>query len=56
MLPAMKIGHPFRRHVVMESLKRAGATIEVPPRPGLGGEVDRALVERYAVATGETKR
>jgi L-alanine-DL-glutamate epimerase-like enolase superfamily enzyme len=36
----------------MEPLRRAGAIIEVPERPGLGLEVDRALLKRYAVTTG----
>jgi len=39
-----------------EPLKRAGAIIEVPQRPGLGLEVDRSVLERYAVTTGEKKR
>jgi len=48
--------NPFREHLAVEPLQRAGAIIEVPDRPGLGLEVDRAMLERYAVTTGETKR
>ena len=51
-----RTANPFREHVAVESLRTAGAIIEVPQRPGLGLEVDRALVERYAVTTGESKR
>lgn len=48
--------NPFRDRLAAEPLARAGAIIEVPERPGLGLEVDRAVLERYAVTTGETKR
>jgi D-galactarolactone cycloisomerase len=48
--------NPFREQLAVEPLKRTGAIIEVPERPGLGLEVDRAVLERYAVTTGETKR
>ena len=51
-----RTANPFRVHVAVEPLRRAGAIIEVPQRPGLGLEVDRALLERYAVTTGEAKR
>jgi L-alanine-DL-glutamate epimerase-like enolase superfamily enzyme len=47
---------PFREGLAAEPLKRAGAIIEVPQRPGLGLEVDRAVVERHAVTTGESRR
>jgi len=40
----------------MGGLAGAGAIIEVPDRPGLGLEVDRAVLERYAVTTGEKRR
>jgi hypothetical protein len=43
-------------HPAAEPLDRAGAIIGVPQRPGIGLEVDRAMLERYAVTTGETKR
>ena len=38
---------------------RSGAPVlssKFPERPGLGLEVDRALLERYAVTTGASKR
>ena len=51
----MKIVHASMRWAA-EPIARAGAIIEVPQRPGLDLEVERALLERYAVTTGETKR
>jgi D-galactarolactone cycloisomerase len=44
-----RTANPFREGLAAEPLKRAGAIIEVPQRPGLGLEVDRATLERYAV-------
>jgi D-galactarolactone cycloisomerase len=51
-----RTANPFREGLAAEPLKRAGAIIEVPQRPGLGLEVDRAVLERHAVTTGETRR
>jgi D-galactarolactone cycloisomerase len=51
-----RTANPFREGLAAEPLKRAGAIIEVPQRPGLGLELDRAVLERYAVTTGEKKR
>ena len=51
-----RTANPFREGLAAEPLKRAGAIIEVPQRPGLGLEVDRATLERHAVTTGETRR
>jgi D-galactarolactone cycloisomerase len=51
-----RTANPFREGLAAEPLKSAGAIIEVPQRPGLGLEVDRAMLERYAVTTGETRR
>jgi len=51
-----RTANPFREGLAAEPLKRAGAIIEVPQRPGLGLEVERAVLERYAVTTGEKKR
>ena len=48
--------NPFREQLAVEPLKRTGAIIGVPERPGLGLEVDRGMLERYAVTTGEAKR
>src|SRR6266849_3277188 len=42
--------NPFRERLATEPLKRAGDIIEVPQRPGLGLEVDRAMLERYQVS------
>ena len=51
-----RTANPFREGLATEPLQRAGAIIDVPQRPGLGLEVNRAVVERYAVTTGERKR
>jgi L-alanine-DL-glutamate epimerase-like enolase superfamily enzyme len=51
-----RTANPFREGLAAEPFKRAGAIIEVPQRPGLGLEVDRSVVERHAVTTGEKKR
>jgi D-galactarolactone cycloisomerase len=42
--------NPFRERLALEPLAQAGDMIEVPQRPGLGLQVDRALIERYRVA------
>ena len=39
--------HPFRQHLVREALESRDGWLEVPSRPGLGVEVDRAVLERY---------
>jgi L-alanine-DL-glutamate epimerase-like enolase superfamily enzyme len=39
-----------------EPLTCAGDIIEVPRRPGLGLEVDRSMLERYSIATGDVTR
>jgi D-galactarolactone cycloisomerase len=51
-----RTANPFREGLAAKPLRRAGAIIEVPQRPGLGLEVDRATLERYAVANGEKSR
>jgi D-galactarolactone cycloisomerase len=51
-----RTANPFREGLAAEPLKRAGAIIEVPQRPGLGLEVDRSVLEHHAVTTGEKKR
>jgi D-galactarolactone cycloisomerase len=48
--------NPLRERLAVEPLKRTGAIIGVPERPGLGLEVDRGMLERYAVTTGEAKQ
>jgi L-alanine-DL-glutamate epimerase-like enolase superfamily enzyme len=55
MLRAMKIVHASMQWAA-EPIGRAGAIIEVPQRPGPGPEIDRAVLERYAVTTGEKTR
>jgi D-galactarolactone cycloisomerase len=39
--------HPFRQQLVREPLESRDGWLEVPSRPGLGVEVDRAVLERY---------
>ena len=40
--------HPFRRELVREPVEHNGGWVEVPSGPGLGIEVDRAVLEKYA--------
>jgi D-galactarolactone cycloisomerase len=42
--------HPFRQQLVTEPLEQEGGWLAVPSRPGLGIEVDRAVLERFAIA------
>jgi D-galactarolactone cycloisomerase len=42
--------NPFRERLATEPLKGAGDIIKIPPRPGLGLEVDRSMLERYQVS------
>ena len=40
--------HPFRQQLVAEPLQQqADGWVEIPSRPGLGVEVDRAVLEKY---------
>ncbi len=39
--------HPFRQQLVQQPLEQRDGWLEVPQRPGLGVEVDRAVLERY---------
>lgn len=39
--------HPFRQQLVHETMQLAEGWVEVPARPGLGVEIDRATLERY---------
>jgi D-galactarolactone cycloisomerase len=41
--------HPFRRALVDKPVDAVDGWISVPDRPGLGIDVDRAMLERYAV-------
>jgi D-galactarolactone cycloisomerase len=40
--------HPFRRELVAHPLEQESGWVRISDRPGLGIEVDRAMVERYA--------
>jgi len=42
--------HPFRQALVRQPVEQKDGWVEIPSRPGLGVEVDRAVLERYAVA------
>ena len=42
--------HPFRQHLVREPAMQKDGWIDIPTRPGLGVDVDRAVLERYRVA------
>ena len=39
--------HPFRQHLVRRPLQQAGGWVEIPSEPGLGVEVDRAVLDKY---------
>lgn len=39
--------HPFRQQLVREPMQLVAGWVEVPSRPGLGVEIDRATLERY---------
>jgi D-galactarolactone cycloisomerase len=39
--------HPFRRELVKQPIDLVDGWVEVPAKPGLGIEVDRATLERY---------
>ena len=41
--------HPFRQQLVAEPVLQQAGWIDIPDRPGLGVEVDRAVLERYRV-------
>ena len=41
--------HPFRQQLVAQPLEQRDGWLDVPDRPGLGVEVDRAVLERYRV-------
>ncbi len=42
--------HPFRQHLVQEPVQQVGGWIDIPQRPGLGVEVDRAVLDRYRIS------
>ncbi len=39
--------HPFRRQLIREPIDLVDGWVEIPARPGLGVEIDRATLERY---------
>jgi D-galactarolactone cycloisomerase len=41
--------HPLRMAVVGEPIAQRGGWVEVPQGPGLGIEIDRAALARFAV-------
>ena len=40
--------HPFREHLTDQPLRQRGGWVEIPRRPGLGIEVERKTLEKYA--------
>ena len=41
--------HPFRRALVAEPMEIVDGRVPIPARPGLGIEIDEAVVRRYSV-------
>jgi len=39
--------HPFRQQLVRDPVQQVGGWVQIPDRPGLGVEIDRAMLERY---------
>ena len=39
--------HPFRRQLINEPIQQVDGWVEIPSKPGLGVEVDRATLDRY---------
>ena len=39
--------HPFRQHLITRPIQQVQGWVEVPSGPGLGVEVDRAVLEKY---------
>ena len=40
--------HPFREHLTDMPLRQQKGWVEIPEKPGLGIEVDRKVLEKYA--------
>jgi D-galactarolactone cycloisomerase len=40
--------HPFREQLVAEPIRMTDGWVDIPSRPGLGVEVDRSVLERFA--------
>ena len=47
MLEYDRSSHPFRQQLVAEPIALTDGCVEIPSRPGLGVEVDRATLTRY---------
>ena len=41
--------HPIRMAVIAEPIEQRGGWVEIPQGPGLGIEIDRAALTRFAV-------
>ena len=41
--------HPFRQHLITRPIQQAGGWVDIPSGPGLGVEVDRAVLEKFRV-------
>jgi D-galactarolactone cycloisomerase len=39
--------HPFRQHLITTPIELVEGLVPIPSRPGLGVEVDRAVLEKY---------
>jgi len=39
--------HPFRKYLVTKPIQQVQGWVEIPLGPGLGVEVDRAVLEKY---------
>ena len=42
--------NPFRDHLAVKPIQQVNGVIAVPDGPGLGIEVDRAVIDKYRVA------
>ena len=43
--------HPFRQQLITKPIEHVAGWVEVPDRPGLGVEVDRAVLEKFGVVS-----
>ncbi len=41
--------HPFRQHLITQPIVHDNGWVDIPKRPGLGVEVDRAVLEKFRV-------
>ena len=40
--------HPFRNELTSDPLQQKGGWVEIPQKPGLGIDVNRNILEKYA--------